>query len=253
MFYLFYGDDIAKTRSRANQVAEAAKKKHAGAEFFKLTAENFSENKLDELIRSQGLFYSAFIVLADNLCEETEVAEVLLKKLKEIKESPNFFVFLEGKLNKKELEKFEKQAEKVEEFKKPDRKLNKKEALALKGEKIDFFEFANALGEKNKKGLWTLYQDALAEEVASEEVHAMFFWQVKAMLCAVKSKDAGEAGLNPYVFTKSKGYVKNYGASTLECEKRLKEMSTKLFEMYHEAHRGKIDFAVALEKFILGL
>lgn len=228
-------------------MAEAAKKKHAGAEFFKLTAENFSLNKLDELITSQGLFYSAFIVLADNLCEETEVAEVLLKKLKEIKESPNFFVFLEGKLNKKELEKFEKQAEKVEEFKKPDRKLNKKEALALKGEKIDFFEFANALGEKNKKGLWTLYQDALAEEVPSEEVHAIFFWQVKAMLCAEKSKDATEAGLNPYVFTKSKGYAKNY---SLE---KLKEMSTKLFEMYHEAHRGKIDFAVALEKFILGL
>ncbi len=253
MFYLFYGSDTAKARGQAQKTVEAAKKKHAGAGFFKLTAENFSENKLDELIASQGLFYSAFIVLADNLCEETEVAEVLLKKLKEIKGSPNFFVFLEGKLNKKELEKFEKQAEKVEEFKKPERKLNKKEALAAKGEKIDFFEFANALGERNKKGLWALYQDALAEEVASEEVHAMFFWQVKSMLAAVKSKDATEAGLNPYVFTKSKGYARNYGASAPESEKKLKEMSSKLFEMYHEAHRGKKDFAVALEKFILEL
>lgn len=253
MFYLFYGDDITRARGQAQKTVEAAKKKHTGAEFFKLTPENFSENKLDELIRSQGLFYSAFIILADNLCEETEVAEVLLKKLKEIKESPNFFVFLEGKLNKKELEKFEKNAGKVEEFKKPERRLTKKEELALKGEKIDFFEFANTLGEKNKKLLWTLYQDALAEEVPSEEVHAIFFWQVKAMLCAVKSKDATEAGLNPYVFTKSKGYAKNYGVSVFESEKKLKEMSTKLFEMYHEAHRGKMDFAVALEKFILEL
>ena len=247
MIFLFYGDDTIKARGQAQKTVEAGKKKHANAEFFKLTVENFSENKLDELIRSQGLFYSAFIVLADHLGEDKEIMEVLLKKLKEIKESPNFFVFLEGKLNKKELEKFEKQAEKIEEFKKPERKLTKKEILAEKGEKIDFFEFANALGERNKKLLWTLYQDALAEEVPSEEVHAIFFWQVKAMLSALKCKDAVEAGLNPYVYNKSKIYAKNYE------EEKLKEMSTKLFEMYHEAHRGKIDFTVALEKFILEL
>jgi DNA polymerase III delta subunit len=253
MYYIFYGNDTAKARGRAHQVVEAAKKKHESAEFFKLNSENFSAGKVDELTASQGLFYSAFIILADNLCADADISETLLKKLKEIKESPNFFVFLEASLNKEKVEKFEKYAEKVEVFKKPERKLNKKEALAAKGEKIDFFEFANTLGERNKKQLWTLYQDALAEEVASEEVHAMFFWQVKSMLAAVKSKDAIEAGLNPYVFTKSKGYAKNYGATALESEKKLKEMSTRLFEMYHEAHRGKIDFAVALEKFILEL
>jgi len=236
-----------KARATAQKTVVVARKKHESAEFFKLTVENFSENKLDELIASQGLFYSGSVVLADNLCEEEEITEILLKKLKEIKESPNFFVFLEGKLNKKELEKFKKYADKVEEFKKPERKLTKKEVLAEKGEKVDFFDFTNALGEKNKKKLWTLYQDALMEEVPSEEIHAMFFWQVKAMLGAVKCKDATEAGLNPYVFTKSKNYAKNFN------ENRLKEMSTKLFEMYHQAHRGKIDFAVALEKFILEL
>ena len=131
--------------------------------------------------------------------------------------------------------------------------MSKKEELALKGEKIGFFDFANTLGERNKKMLWTLYQDALVEEVASEEVHAMFFWQVKSMLAALKSKDAGEAGLNPFVFTKAKSYAKNFGHTTDEAEKKLKEMSTTLFEMYHEAHRGNADFAVALEKFVLGL
>jgi DNA polymerase III delta subunit len=112
---------------------------------------------------------------------------------------------------------------------------------------VDFFEFTDALGEKNKKLLWTLYQDALAEEVPSEEVHAMFFWQVKAMLSALKSKDATEAGLNPFVFPKAKNYAKNF------TEEKLKQMSAKLCDMYHEAHRGKLDFPVALEKFILEL
>ena len=83
MFYLIYGDDKTKARAQVSRIVEAARKKHAGAEFFKLTPENFSENKLDELVASQGLFYSAFIVLMDGLCEEAEIAEVLIKKIKE--------------------------------------------------------------------------------------------------------------------------------------------------------------------------
>ena len=247
MLFLFYGTDKIKARQTAHKAVEAAQKKHAEAESFKLSVENFSLNKLDELIASQGLFYSGSIVFADSLFADTDISEILIKKIKEISESPNFFVFLEEKLNKKELEKFEKYAQKIENFEKPERKLNKKEALALKGEKIDFFEFANALGERNKKLLWTLYQDALFDGVPSEEVHGIFFWQVKAMLSASRSMDAMEASLNPFVFSKSKNYAKNYG------EEKLKEMSAKLFEMYHEAHRGNIDFAVMLEKFILEL
>jgi len=253
MIYLFYGNDTFKARSQAQKTVDAAKKKHAEAGFFKLDAENFSENKIDELMANQGLFYSANIVFADNLCEEKEVSEILIKKLKEIKTSPNFFVFLESDLNKKEIETYKKYADKIEEFVKPLRKLNKKETLALKGEKIDFFEFTDALGARDKKGLWTLYQDALGEGVPSEEVHGILFWQVKAMLTALKSKDAGEAGLNPFVYNKAKSYAKNYGFSTLEAENKLKNMSAKLFEMYHEAHRGNTDFAVSLEKFILEL
>jgi DNA polymerase III delta subunit len=251
MIYLFYGTDKIKARGMAHQTVEAGKKKHAGAEYFKLSSDNFSENKIDELIASQGLFYSGSIVLADSLFGQEEIVEILIKKIKEISESPNFFVFLEEKLNKKELEKLTKYAQKVEEFKLPERKLNKKEALALKGEKIDFFEFTDALGARDKKGLWQLYQDALREEVFSEEVHGILFWQVKAMLSALKCKDATEAGLSPFPFSKAKTYAKNYGKTVEEAEKTLTEMSAKLFAMYHEAHRGQTDFAVALEKFIL--
>lgn len=251
IIYLFYGTDKIKARRVARQTVEAAKKKHTGAEFFKLNSENFSAGKLDELIMSQGLFYSGSVILADSLFADDQIGGMVFKKIKDIAESPNFFVFLEEKLNKKDWEKFNEYAEKVEEFKKAEKKLTKKEALAERGEKVDFFDFTNSLGEKNKKLLWTLYQDALVEEVNSEEIHAMFFWQVKSMLCALKSKSAVEAGLNPFVYNKSGVYAKNYGKTSEEVENKLKEMSSRLFEMYHEAHRGQIDFAVALERFIL--
>jgi len=247
MIYLFYGTDKTKARAMAHKAVEAAQKKHSEASFFRLNNENWSEEKLPELIGGQGLFYSGSIVFADSLFDETEIAEILIKKIKEISESPNFFVFLEGKLNKKELEKFEKFSQKIEVFDLAEKKPNKKEALAAKGEKIDFFEFTDALGARDRKGLWTLYQDALDNSVPSEEVHGILFWQIKAMLSALKSSDATEAGLNPFVYGKAKSYAKNYG------EEKLKEMSATLFEMYHEAHRGNLDFAVALEKFILEL
>ena len=105
MLFLFYGTDKIKARQTAHKAVEAAQKKHTEAESFKLSVENFSLNKLDELIASQGLFYSGSIVFADSLFADTDISEILIKKIKEISESPNFFVFLEEKLNKKELEK----------------------------------------------------------------------------------------------------------------------------------------------------
>jgi DNA polymerase III delta subunit len=217
MFFLFYGDDKIKARNTAQKNILAAQKKHPNASFFKLNAENFSEDKINELTASQGLFYSAFIIFADNLCEETETSEIFTKRLKEIKESPNFFIILEGKLNKKELDKFKKYAEKVEEF--VDQK--------IKPKKYDIFQLTNAIRDRDKKKAWTIYQEILNEGFASEEVHGVVFWQIKTLI--------------------SDGLTRHY---TLE---QLKKMSARLFNMYHLAHRGEVDFAVALEAFILGL
>jgi DNA polymerase III delta subunit len=247
MFFLFYGSDKTKARAAANKNIEAAKKKHPSAEFVRLNSDNFSINKLDEQISSQGLFYSASIVFCDGLLagDDEDLVESIVSRAKEIADSSNFFILLEERINKKELDKLKKHALKIEEFAKPDRILSKKEKLALKGEKIDFFEFADALGARNRKALWALYQDALVEAVPSEEVHGIFFWQVKAMLAALKSKSAEEAGLNPFVYDKARRFANNY------TEDKLKKMSSRLFSMYHEAHRGETDFPVSLERFIL--
>lgn len=253
MIYLFHGTDKIKARGMAHKAVEAAQKKHAGAEYFKLTTDGFEMNKVDELTASQGLFYSGSIIFADSLFDDADIADLMMKKVKEISESPNFFVFLEGKLNKKELERFEKYAQKIEVFDLPEKKLSKKEALEARGEKIDFFEFTDAFGAKDKKNLWGMYQYAISEGVPAEEVHGILWWQVKAMLSAVKAQDSTEAGLNPFVYNKAKAYAKNFGASLPLCEAKLKEISTQFFNMYHQAHRGEADFAVAMERFILGL
>ena len=247
MIYFYYGTDAESARKKAKITVDSLIEKKPEATLIKIGDEDLSEGKIAELAGGQALFSSKYIVFFHNTFDNKENKELILKSLKELAGSDNIFIFAEGKMDKTALTKIEKHAEKVQEFAKPAKTLNKKEKLALIGEKIDFFEFADALGRRDKRGLWVLYQDALAEQVPAEEVHGIFFWQVKSMLLAKKCKTPSEANMKPFPFEKSRGFSRNYKDGELE------KMSSELIAMYHEAHRGNIDFFVALEKFILEL
>jgi len=247
MIYFYYGTDEESARKKAKVTVDSLLLKKPDATLIKIGDEEVTQDKIMELAGSQALFASKYIVYFSNTFLNKENKELILKNLKEFAGSDNIFIFAEGKIDKTSLAKIEKNAEKVQEFLKPERALNKKEKLALIGEKIDFFEFADALGKRDKRGLWVLYQDALAEQVPAEEVHGIFFWQVKSMLLAKKCKTAEEAGMKSFPFNKSREFSKNFKDDELE------ELSSKLVSMYHEAHRGNADFFIALEKFILEL
>lgn len=248
MIYLIYGTDKDKARKKAWEIVDSLLKKKKDAVFSKFTEEDeITQSHLDELVGGQALFVNKFIILFHEVFENKDSKSLITKNIKEIAGSDNIFIFLEEKIDAKTLEKISKVAEKNQVFNKKESEMSKSEKLAQIGEKIDFFEFADALGSRDKKTLWRLYQDALAESVPAEEVHGIYFWQVKSMLLASKCSTAEEAKMKPYPFQKSKAYAKKYKQSELG------KMSSDLVSMYHEAHRGKIDFYVALEKFILGL
>lgn len=247
MIYFYYGIDSESARKKAQVTVDSLISKKPDATVIKIGEEDLSENRISELTGGQSLFAQKYIVYFHDTFANKENKENILKNIKEIAKSENIFIFAEGKIDKAGLTKIEKVAEKVQEFIKSEKSLNKKEKLALIGEKIDFFEFADALGRRDKKGLWVLYQDALAEQVPAEEVHGIFFWEVKSMLLAKKCKTAEESGMKPYPFQKSREHARNYKDGELE------KISGDLISMYHEAHSGNIDFHVALEKLILTL
>ncbi len=248
MIYFYYGTDSEKARKKAQVSVDALVAKKPDASLVKISDEEIAEEKIQELVSGQGLFENKYIIFFKKSFENKENKEKILKYIKEIGKSENIFIFAEGKMDKASLAKIEKNSAKVENFEKAEKKiLTKKEKLASIGEKVDFFEFTDAFGARNKKGLWVLYQDALKEQVPSEEIHGMFFWQMKSMMMASSTESANEAGMNPYPYQKAKGYARNFSDS------ELKNFSLQLVAMYHEAHRGNLDFAVALEKFILEL
>lgn len=239
MLYFLYGSDKDKARQKAADLVAALQKKKPDASFFKLTLENWSEGSFEEYIGGQGLFENKYIVLADGLMEDKPTKEFISKRLKDLHESQNVFIFREGELDKATLTKAEKNSEKVQEF-------------ALKGveekkEEFKIFVLTDALGRRDKKALWILYHEAKNANVEDEQIHGILFWQVKNMLLAQKTGSAKEAGLNPFVYSKSQGFGRNFK------EGELSKLSSQLVHLYHDARKGIHDLDVALEKWILSV
>jgi len=236
MLYFLYGQDTKASRQKLHILTETLLAKKPDASVFKLILDNWSESALEELSQSQALFENKYIVIADGLFENPEAKEIILAQLEQIKDSPNIFIFLEGVVDAKTIKKIEKNAEKAQEFR-------------LKEKKIvpDFniFSLTDAFSRRDKSKLWSLYQRALYQGSAPEEVHGILFWQIKTILLALSSANAGEAGLKPFVFNKASSAAKNFAAD------ELRNLSFKLVSLYHDARRGIKEFETGLEKFIL--
>mgnify|MGYP000868666019 CR=1 FL=1 len=212
MIYFLHGTDVDKARAKANELIESLRKKKPDASFFKIDSENFNTSILQEYIGGQGLFANKYIVYLDRLCEKKEVKEEFLEKIKEIAESDNIFIVLEGKIDKATATKIEKNAEKTQDF----------ELGEKKKEFYNAFALADAFAQKNKKEAWMLYREAVDRGEAPEALHGMLFWKVKTMILS-----------NPVN------------------RDELVEFADKLITIYHDSRRGEYELETALEAFIL--
>src|SRR3970040_512130 len=99
MLYLLYGEEKNKARAKAHEMIGSLQKKKPDAAFFRIDSLNWSEAQIEEYIGGEGLFSNKYIVFVDSILENKEIKETLLGKLKEINESENIFIFLEGALD----------------------------------------------------------------------------------------------------------------------------------------------------------
>lgn len=236
MLYFIHGTDISKSADKTKSLIDAMLKKKPDASIFKLTYDNWDTSQFQELLVGQALFENKYIVQLSRLLDDKDAKEVVLDSLKEIKESDNIFVWLEGMVDKKSLTQIEKYSEKVQFFNLSQEKVKRPE--------FNIFSLGDAMGSRDKKKLWMLYQDA-KNHFAIEEIHGKLFWQAKSMLLASKTKSAEDAGLKPFVYTKSVKLAKNFS------EDELQDLSSRLISISHDARRGIHNFDIALERFCL--
>ncbi len=122
-----------------------------------------------------------------------------------------------------------------------------KPLIDKKGKEFNIFALTDALGGRNKKEAWILYQKALAAGVSAEEVFFKLVWQVKSMLIASKTKTVGETDMKPFPYNKAKSFLKNFKPGELE------KLSEDLVTGYILARRGKGEVETSVEKLLLGL
>ncbi|PIQ91428.1 MAG: hypothetical protein COV70_03760 [Parcubacteria group bacterium CG11_big_fil_rev_8_21_14_0_20_39_22] len=246
MLILIHGSDREKSRVKAHELIDTLHTKKPEAELFSIDSDKYSEPVLDELIHGQGLFEQKYVVFLDNIFENKEAKEYVSGSVKDIEESNNIFILLESSIDATTLKKLEKHASKSQIF--GEKKVGKGQS-SKKGASEDFnlFSMTDALGQRDKKGLWVLYQKAVMAGKVPEEINGVLFWQLKSMSVAANSESIEDSGLSPYVFNKSKRYAQNFSND------ELKKLSDDMVKLYHDSRRGKSDMAIELERFILSM
>ncbi|MDB5194705.1 MAG: hypothetical protein JWN50_719 [Parcubacteria group bacterium] len=117
---------------------------------------------------------------------------------------------------------------------------------AKTGADFNTFALTDAFGERRKKDAWVLYQKALASGQAPEQVFYKVVWLVKSMLLAARTNEK-DSGLNPFVYKKSKSFLKNWKEGEIE------KLSEDLVVGFHKTRRGETDMETLLEKMLLSL
>lgn len=232
MFFVFVGGD--KGREKARKFTDDFLLKHPDTVPVRFTDDTFDALLFDTHLEGVGLFGNVSLAMLLGTLESDEAREAILDRLARMKESPNVFVVVEDELSAATIRTLEKYAEKTEVFKVPPNR----------DERPKLFSLTDALGARDRKALWVLYQKALRQGVSAEEIHGMLFWQVKTLLLVAQKSTEG---LKPFVISKARSFVKNYSLP------ELKNLSGSLVNLYHNSRAGGPDLPIALEQFVLNL
>ena len=121
------------------------------------------------------------------------------------------------------------------------------EEIKSKHSDFNIFSLTDAVGARNKKEAWVLYQKALTSGLVADEIFWKIVWIVKSMLIALRTKDYSETEMKEFPYKKAKGYAKNFSKEELE------NLSESLVVGYHNARRGIGEMETLVEKILLGL
>lgn len=238
MLYIYYGTDQKKVADKARVLVDSLRSKKPDASFVEINSDNWTPSIIDEHVGGQGLFSNKYIVYINRVCNNEEKLENILEKLDLMKESTNIFIVSEGKINAECKKKFDKYGDKVVVY-------DESEEIVKK--EFNIFALADAIGNRDSMKAWAIYRQALDNDLEPESILGTIFWQIKSMAVAGGAKTAGEAGLNPFVYSKARKGYSLYG------EERLSELLKKVIVLYHDGHRGLVDLELGIEKLVLSI
>ena len=228
MLAVFFGTD----RTAARDAAKAYTNK---APVTAVDETTYIGGHIGSSVGAASLFGGTEIFLLDTPSSEDDFYAETLANLKEMAESANVFVIIEGALLADPKKKYGKYASVMEEF------------TADKAERFNSFAITEALAKKDKKQMWVLLQQARLAGLRDEEIVGMLWWQLKSLRLAKQTSTPEEAGMKDFPYKKSKQALKNFTDGEVE------QLSRSLLELYHHAHQGKREMDLALEEWVLSI
>ena len=227
MLYILTGSDVTKAKARASALAKGYTVVRFGE-----GAEAFA-NVLSH-IGARGLFSPKVALLLDRPSENVEGKELLAEHAKDFKEADMPVIVIEPHVDAETKKAVAKYAE-IEEF----------EIKKVKEEALSPFALTDSFAAGNRKDAWIVYRRLIENGSSAEEIHGILSWQARAMVLAVKTTSAEEAGLKPFVYGKAKRATARLG------EEGSVELSRELVRLLHTSRMGGGDLEDLLEVFLL--
>lgn len=232
MFNLYFGTDMVAARLAALSNVEALVAESA-PRVTKIESTNFAQGILADMLGATSLFGGTELYFIDTPSENKDFYTEVMGVLKEMAESANTFIIIEGTLLAPEKKKFEKYTSVMEEFKK------------VAETPFDVWAMADALSRHDKKSLWVLLMDAKRMGLSAEEIIGTLWWQLKTLRMASQTKSATEAGMKDFPYNKAKRSLVNFKVGEVE------SLSRGLLNVYHDGHGGVRDIDEGLEEWVL--
>lgn len=237
MLHLFTGSDTAAAKAEA-------RKRATGAEVVVLGEGGEPFERALGFLGALGLFSSAVALIIDRPLETPEGQELVRNYSKKFHESGVDVFIIQpetysqvlknlGIKKEEEREVFPQGVEIVEFGKK------------VTEERLLPFGLSDAFMRGDRKNAWIEFRKLISAGAGIEELHGTLSWAVRSALIAAKTKSAKEAGIQPFVYTKSKRFAEKMGVPAVE------EFSRRLVAVYHDARAGKADMELGVEKLIL--
>ena len=184
-------------------------------------------------LHSQGLFSPHLTLIFDRALESAEGKNLFKESAGTLHTHPAQVFVIETALSAEDKKLFPKGITPVD--------FGKKETE----ERLLPFALSDAFLRGDRKGAWVEYHKLLLGGVSPEEIHGTLSWGVRSALIALKTKSAAEAGLKPFVYTKSKRVGEQRGVENIT------QLSRSLVAVYHRARAGAVDMTLGMEGLIL--
>lgn len=237
MLYVFVGPDIARAKKEARALS-----KKTECVFFGEGNEPFQ--LAPGVFASQGLFSSKVSLVLDRPLETLEGQELVRNYSKKFHESDVAVFIIQPETYSQVLKNLGiKKEEAKEVFPKGVEVVEFGEHSTE--ERLLPFGLSDAFMRGDRKVAWIEFRKLISAGAGIEELHGTLLWAVRSALIAAKTKNAIEAGLKPFVYSKSKRFAEKMGILNVE------ELSRRLVGVYHDARAGKADMELGIEKLIL--